>query len=296
MATKTDDITDDTPPPYAESARATSISEHRAQLQQYISFLPGAIRQREYEHKSKQYEQDVRYISRLVPEIEAFLSHVATLPKQPPRAELVMVPEPAVPDGWTLSEIEEQRKAGDVVQVSRVRESKDFDVGDAKPSMTDGRSTETNNAGISASETVGVEFDEWGRWPGSADDPISSGNGSGSASRWWWCDEEMARRLAAHLSLPKVADHKANDLPVAVALEISRRGQQKTGSWLSWATGRRKPTDVAVASPPKQKAVETAGQVSVTACAREVTFRRQNELGIYESLTGWGIVLRVACA
>lgn len=73
-------------------------------------------------------------------------------------------------------------------------------------------------------------------------------------SMLWWNDESLAKRLARYLHPPQA--------PQAMA------GSSSTA------------------------ATRMEGAVSMTARAEEATFRRENEMGLWESKTGWAIMVR----
>lgn len=286
MAGKTDPVDSEAPPSYVEATGTTSISEYRFQIAQYASQLPEAIQQSQYAQESRQERQDFEWMADLVPEVGAFLSYIATFPRQPSGAELVMVPESAVSELWTLSGSDEQRKQGDVVQLVRIR---DQNPKDAKKSG--------ENTGSTAKDTAS-EFDEWGRWAEPAESPNILGGGA-RAKESWWRDEEMARRLSAHLSLSSRENGSDSSRPAILPVPADRESLPKQkkdrGSWLPWATNKKKQASVSTPLPVPRSDNARKNTVLMMARAEEVTFRQQNELGIYESLTGWAIVLRVTC-
>ena len=101
----------------------------------------------------------------------------------------------------------------------------------------------------------------------------------------WWSDEAMARRLAKHLQPERAAP------PVDRQTVRAHVAQNKKSRWGLFKKDEPPPT------PPASASASGAGasrdDVTMSASAEEVTFRRENEMGIWESRTGWGIVVRV---
>ncbi|RFU81414.1 nad-dependent epimerase dehydratase family [Trichoderma arundinaceum] len=109
----------------------------------------------------------------------------------------------------------------------------------------------------------------------------SDGTGSRPSPSLWWESESTARRLAKHLQPERPAGPKSVQTP-----DNGRTNRnKKSGIW-----GLFRKSDEAV-RPAVPAAEEPEDGVSMTARAEEVTFRRENELGLWETMTGWGIVL-----
>lgn len=122
---------------------------------------------------------------------------------------------------------------------------------------------------------------------------VKRSSASSSGNELWWSDEDMARRLAKHLqpARPTAAvDRNAVKKHVQSLKETkksSRWGLFK-GSSSSSATASSSdaPTSAQHANNPNE-------DVSMTVTTEEKTFRKENDFGIWESKTGWGIVVRV---
>ncbi|POR33828.1 UDP-glucose 4-epimerase [Tolypocladium paradoxum] len=99
----------------------------------------------------------------------------------------------------------------------------------------------------------------------------------------------MARRLAKHLQPARAAppvDRQTVRAHVAQAKESSKSSR--------WGLFKKdEPPLPPPASSPAPSASAGRDAVTMSAGAEEVTFRRENEMGIWESTTGWGIVVRV---
>ncbi|KAH7133170.1 hypothetical protein B0J13DRAFT_529093 [Dactylonectria estremocensis] len=118
------------------------------------------------------------------------------------------------------------------------------------------------------------EFDDWGRW----DNPVPST----SDESLWWSDDEMASRLAKYLQ----PERPRRAAPVPIIAQVLPK---KASGW-----GMFKKPDVTTPPPlPSRAPRNEEEEVSMTVKAEEVTFRRENEMGIWESKTGWGLVVSI---
>lgn len=285
---------EDAPPSYTEvisspstatSSRTPNPNYYTSHLATHLSTLPSRIRDSQYAHSTQQAAQDLELITLLVPHVEGFLSDLAGMARNPPVAELTFVPEAAVPKAWIMSGAQERRREGEVVQLVRV-----------EPEHRDGKGGKGGDERKSIEPSSGlrdwkaVQFDEWGRW----DEDSNDSNNSGPATWWWWRDEAMARRLATYLqprTEPKV--ERKHVQAVVQQVKEERRG---------WGWGRKKSTtnERSSASPaplsPATDVPKTASEedrVTMTVRPDEITFRRENEFGIWEGMTGWGVVVTV---
>lgn len=114
-------------------------------------------------------------------------------------------------------------------------------------------------------------FDEWGRWEDDTQESTSD-------DVLWWSDHDMAVRLAKYIS-PERVDRQVVKAHVEQAKKASR-----------W--GLFKKSESSTPPTPIVKAQEEE-PVTMTVKAEEVTFRRENEMGIWEGKTGWGLVVKV---
>ncbi|KAH7153264.1 hypothetical protein EDB81DRAFT_451779 [Dactylonectria macrodidyma] len=118
------------------------------------------------------------------------------------------------------------------------------------------------------------EFDDWGRW----DEPVSSA----PDESLWWSDDEMASRLAKYLQPER--PRRVAPLPFVAPVQ-----PRKSSGWGMF----KKPDAPPSPSLPSQASRNEEEEVSMTVKAEEVTFRRENEMGIWESKTGWGLVVSI---
>lgn len=115
-------------------------------------------------------------------------------------------------------------------------------------------------------------FDEWGRW--------NDGESSTRQECLWWSDGEMANRLAKYLQ-PKRVDRQTVKVQMEKIKEV-----KKSNRWSLFKKPETPPPVVA-------RVREEEEDATMTIKAEEVTFRRANDFGLYESKTGWGIVVCV---
>ncbi|KAM0351609.1 hypothetical protein ACHAPU_002619 [Fusarium lateritium] len=113
-------------------------------------------------------------------------------------------------------------------------------------------------------------FDDWGRWE-------DKSQHSASDDVLWWSDHDMALRLAKYIS-PERVDRQVVKAHVEQAKKASR-----------WSLFKK----TEPSTPPTPIPQLQEEPVTMTVKAEEVTFRRENEMGIWEGKTGWGLVVKV---
>lgn len=280
---------DDLPPPYSTVPGSTgtpsnfSSTPHPVYQPQsqsslfstQLSGLRSQILEEQAARASVRDQQDIEILSLIVPHIEALLDSIASHNPPPTLVEATFVPDEAIEKGWKFSDAE-QKRTGEVRELVRVGRHLKMD-GDKKSSRQPVPST---------SEPDGPkEFDEWGRWSDDRDDSLV-----GSKDDLWWSDEEMAHRLAKHLQ-PKRATASVDRQTVQAQVERNKDAK-KQGRWNMFKKDEpAKPVPTASVSTPYQRPLDDVG---MTVNAEEATFRKQNEMGIWESRTGWGLVVRVS--
>ena len=108
-------------------------------------------------------------------------------------------------------------------------------------------------------------------------------NGEGE-DLWWWNDEVMAKRLASQLRpVQKAAERELPARPV-VNKDI---GSSKSSFWSRSKRKEKEVEKVPVTTERKQD------KVVMDVEAEEVSFRLENDCGLYESKVGYGIVVRL---
>ncbi|KAF4947199.1 hypothetical protein FSARC_14018 [Fusarium sarcochroum] len=260
MSKQADDFDDgELPPPYTESGPSVSapVSQPRQSVttifSSHLNNLPLRIHSVQAARTSARDQRDSEILTLLVPHVEQMLSSITAMDPPPRLVEMTMVPEEAVGEGWVFSDQDQSRT------VVRVREDRKL-VGDQKQPPKPERQPEKEKA-----------FDEWGRWEDEA-------QGSNPDDVLWWSDHDMAMRLAKYIS-PERVDRQVVKAHVEQAKKASR-----------WGLFKKNEPSTPPAPLPKPQEEEP---VTMTVKAEEVTFRRENEMGIWEGKTGWGLVVRV---
>ncbi|KAL2017975.1 hypothetical protein VTK56DRAFT_1507 [Thermocarpiscus australiensis] len=329
---KESDSDNDLPPSYTEATSSiipTNILLPTSPLTTHLRTLPARLRATQQARTTAQQARDIAVVTRLLaPGVEAFLADLAAaMPRgvRPPFvAELTLVPAAAVPHGWAMSGAAERRKEGEVVRVVRVDGDGELEKwmtmtttqpqqrpggedskgrrglgggGDERGEDDDDKDDDGVGGGSAAAEAA---FDEWGRFE--TDEMGHGGGGGAAANTWWFKDEDMARRLAAYLR-PEPAPGRKTVQPQAVVAEKAPVVKEEKSGW-RWGLGvssRRKsekqsssPT-LPSSSPPatSHAAAGPDDSVKMTVRAEEVTFRKENDFGVWESRSGFGIVVTV---
>lgn len=287
------------PPPSSSSSSPAPLSTvFISPIAAHFDALPSRLRAAQHARASDQAALDLDTITLLVPAIEAFLRDLDATPARV--AELTLVPASSVPRarGWALSDGAERRREGEVVRVIRVDDLADTKLDSkttttekgrpAPPPPTDDDDDDDPAAQIHK-DSRAYGFDAWGRFDDASplDGPAATNT---PPPPTFFTDEDIARRLASYLE-PK-AEVKVERRAVQAAVESSSSSR--------WRWGRKKeeaPGGFAAVTAVSAAAPELAGTggggVKVTVRAEEVTFRRENEIGLWESLSGFGVVVRV---
>lgn len=257
------------PPPYSPSATPSSVSVSSpgtlpSLFSSHLSNLPLRISSAQAARSSARDQSDSETLALLVPHVEDFLSSITAMDPPPRIVEMTMVPEGAVGEDWRFSDEDRHRS------VVRIRKDDNIKVdGDQK------RAPAPAEAPTAASSSYA--FDEWGRWDDRAE-------GSDSQRSLWWSDMDMARRLARYLQ-PTQLDRQVVKQRVEHVKEVRKANR--------WSLFKKPETPPPPPPPPVRRPRDEEEDPTMTVKAEEVTFRRENDMGIWESKTGWGIVVTV---
>ncbi|OLN87263.1 hypothetical protein CCHL11_03680 [Colletotrichum chlorophyti] len=274
----------DLPPSYNEATTSSPSPFYYpgSSVSSTLTNLTALLRETQAEQTARDTITTSTLLPLLTPHITALLNRLGTTPRPPALAELYLIPAAAVGPEWTIAS-DADSKAGEVVQVVRVEADCDPDSRGAVDKKRSGTAPDTAAASSSR------EFDEWGRW-----DDGEAGSSPGEAEWWWWNDESLARRLAKQLQPePKL------DRTIVRAVVEQAKEEKKASRWGLFRSGNEPPSPSPSATPPPpRQSMRSAPatqeeDVSMTVRAEEVTFRRENEMGIWEGTRGWGIVARV---
>lgn len=301
------------PPPYSLVASTTEEDSSSVNprslisyLHSHIAALPNRIRQTQQTHNAQQVEKDIWILDHLAPTVETFLADVGAQRKVPALATLTLVPKAAVPADAVLSGIDNMLRRNEVGRVFRVDIQPDMKKGD-DDSKTTGTPDTTPRFGSNR------EFTDWGRWEGGGPSSAASGE------LLWWKDEELAQRLASYLQpQPKSRPKSTIQSSVQAVVERSIPAERAKKSWgMSWRKSNpnnsEAPSSSTIALPVTKDSIgsrpgtvesgDVAGIVGdqldngkraeMDVTAENRAFRRENDFGIWESISGWAIVITV---
>ncbi|TQV94362.1 NAD-dependent epimerase/dehydratase family protein [Cordyceps javanica] len=314
-------VPSDAPVPYSScyppsSSSSSSIHAADSLFAAHLATMRCQIREQQATRASLQDRHDARLLALLVPHVEAVLASLAatttTTTAPPPRlVQATLIPDCAavapVAAGWTPAETHGTGgRGGETHSVVRVQTRLPAKMaGDGKLPATTATATAAAAAEPGDDDAVPErqEFDGWGRW---GEDAAVAAGGTRDEDELWWKDEDLAVRLASHLQ-PARRNVVAVDRPTvaARAAESNKaRSRWKILGGGGGGGGRSSggstppppppPPTLAVASRPAAPVQCDDDDVSMRVTAEEVTFRRENEMGIWESNTGWGVVVRVS--
>lgn len=267
-------------------------------LRNHISSLSTRIRDSNIAHANNHATADSALLETvLVPHIEAFLAELGTLPEHPPSATLVLYPAAAMLDASLdsqqqqmvqrvskLSGLDDMQRHGEFVRVHGV----------------EGLSPSSKLEDVKADFKSNYTFSD-------------GGGATKDNDMLWWKDEPMAKRLASYLQ-PKPEEDPNMAPPAFFDADVARHEQQqqheqqmtKKRSWglKKFVTSRSRSS--ALGTRPPKPVVQGRGYAvqSVNASeldtrarmmvqAEEMSFRVENDMGLYESFNGWALVARV---
>lgn len=246
---------DDLPPPYSPQSPSTPgpSTSITSIFTSHLNNLPLRITSAQTARTSVRDQRDNEILTLLVPHMEHLLSSITAMDPPPRCVEAIMIPGDAVGQDWTFSDDDQPHT------LIRVYEDRKLD-SDVKKSS-------------SAGDTAGYKpFDEWGRWE---DDTQQSSHGI-----LWWADANLASRLAKYIQ-PQRLDRQTVKAQVSQSKKSAR-----------WGLFKKNDTHTPPPPPPPPPPVEQ-DPVTMTVKAEEVTFRKENSMGIWEARTGWGLAIRV---
>lgn len=288
------------------SSLTTSLT---SPLTTHLRNLPIRMRANQAARLTEQASRDLEIITLLAPHVEKFLSDLGSMDRIPPRAELTLVPGTIVPRGAKMSGAAERRREGEVVRVVRVEfpptkrdsdsKSGGFPSEKGGESKDSGHSRNNNGSGFDDSDEddFGFQrsesgFDEWGRFETEETSSSSKGN------PWFFRDEDMANRLAAYLRPEPNLDRRHIQSVVANGSASPAGATSSSSSPFKWS--RKKLLHKAASPPPPPTNTNSpllnpreTEQATMAVRVEEVVFRTVNDFGIYESLSGYGIVVTV---
>ncbi|KAL1837539.1 hypothetical protein VTJ49DRAFT_3662 [Mycothermus thermophilus] len=301
--------TPDLPPSYTEATSTTTTSPPpprelldpatglppNSPLTLHLRSLPSRLHAAQRARDTAAASRAADLTALLLPHVEEFLADVVSRGGDVKTAELTLVPAAVVPAGAEVSGVRERVRAGEVVRVAHVEVGEDWE-SDGKTGRGDkkGKGGEEDEA---LRTVVERPFDgEWGRFDTERRAEMGE-DGDAPEKALWFRDEDMARRIAGYLRPEPNLQRKQVQ---AVVVEKKQEGkEEKSGRWGLGLFGKGKKKEPLVAPPvgtPPGVAARTEVDeevVKMTVKAEEVTLRRENEFGVWETKTGWGVVVTV---
>ncbi|KAK0755774.1 hypothetical protein N5P37_011648 [Trichoderma harzianum] len=251
----------DLPPPYSPNVNpASSASAQHSGIRpssifsSHVAGLRSEISASQAARASARDDRESHVLSLIVPYMEDFLSSISEIHPTPRLAEATFVPDAAIGGSWKFSD-EDEKRAGEFRTLIRVRENTKKGDGQTKK-KADGYTLSSR----------------------------SEGDDDETSPSLWWENEDMARRLAKHLQPQRPATAPRNTQSIRDRCASQANSSKKSGIW-----GLFKKSDEPV-RPAAPAVEEPKDDVVMTAKAEEVTFRKENEFGLWETLTGFGIV------
>lgn len=252
---------DDLPPPYTENANVSSIPQPSHNSSSTVSHTHGARLTDPSQPDEVVLSASERELFRRVSSyVEDFLGKVGlrSTSDRPGsstyRADLYLVPEEAIPAGedWQLSGADYLKQSCNHLELTRVTNS----------------GNEGHRGAKCACGCLSPHQEKQGH-------DMNSEGQSGLSEDMWWRSEDQAKWLAEYLG-QKLQSHPPSS---SVVDKCSHPGDEKT---CSCACHR---------SNTKLRLPSSAGGVQATVRVEEMAFRMENEMGLWESKSGWTIIV-----
>lgn len=255
-------------PTYNEKPSTDPIGE-------LVSRLPSLVRERQQSQASQRLSEDDTLVQHMIPFARDFFLDFSTdahvkrsrHSHESMSMELMLVPQDAAPgeEGWNLAGLNERREQSAFFRLNEI----------APPGQL--------------------------RWVSKNGESIQIRDEEAETDVLWWRDEEHALRLASSLRgvvTPKRSgDSEAQRQRVIEEQELPEQSDSKSKSpvrsFFGLSGKSRSPSERAV--PKVQNttfATASFGSVQVNVQAEEVAFRRENDFGLWESSSGWAIVIK----
>lgn len=273
----------DSPPPYPTSAPPPQTSQTEY-IAWYLSHLAPQIR---HSRQRDQSYRDSIVVSLVIDHVTGFLHGFATRSKEE-RAEMALVPAAAA-EGWSFVRPAGagRGEVGGLVKVVVDKDSAER----LRPGEQDGEKgksgAEGGAEGGASDDWQRNEFDDWGRWdsdPETAPDPVEY---------LWWNDEDLAKRLARLLQPNQPRPAPPPVVPREPARPASKWDFFKSPDPLEPRRGDARGGGYGPGMRPGGGGMMMNMGVGMSVKAEEVTIRRENEMGIWESRSGFALVVRV---
>lgn len=213
--------------------------------------------------------------------LSSFLNVRQGAPVKRFEAELYLIPEHAFTEsGWYPSGAEDRARQGVHLREARVK----------LPDQEKAPEMESMNDGFQSKMLEEKSFSNCGEFmaPGYNFETFQF-HAAGAPDQLWWDSEFQAHRFAQYLGAefgefpmsPTTSSNLRNFPAFLSRRDINREVNGDAASSRS-SNGAGKST------------VTAAGSVRITTKAEKMTFRRENEMGLWESTSGWIIILNLA--
>lgn len=201
--------------------------------------------------------------------------------------------------GWQLVGEKERREDGKVVKVVCVSVAPEQVVVDEKGRPIDPKGDQKDSSSTQ-SRPAEYSFGEWGRFDTSSPSSSSSHAHLRSEEGWnWFTTPSLARRIALLLrpepTLARKSVQAAVETPKSPSSNLSGGKKSGFGGFFRRSSSKshsepQTPTE-RVITPVRDGGMLAEDKIAMTVRAEEVTFRRENEFGVWESVSGWGVVV-----
>lgn len=296
--------------PYSHSRLSSTFVTAQTEIQEFLNRFNDGIprlhalnRHSELEDKET---HDIELFLCLISHVGNFLAGVSTsisssnksaqrLSRQRFEAELYLIPDDAVPleVGWHLSEAADRVKQGALIQETRVRAPKQGVKSFEDTHNDSNRKPEKGERQKSRDSTLTnrIRFSE-----SITDDERET------RDLLWWRDEYQAQFLAQKLGeelgflpglKPSVAPSWAEVTTTAGVHRNGNMNYEVAGSCMPSSSGHGNSSNQSSGHGGNISTLADAGSVKARTRAEHMTFRRENDMGLWESRSGWTIVFSV---
>lgn len=244
-------------------------------IDELVSRLPFLVRERQQSQASQRLSQDDALVQHMMPLVREFfldfsMDNNIKRSRKSHRSlsmELMLVPQDAAPsdEGWRLAGLNERKEQSAFFRLNQI----------AAPGQL--------------------------KWVSKNGESIQIRDDAAEVDPLWWRDEEHALQLASSLRgivTPERSDKsEAQRLEAVEQQEIpeqsENKGKSPVRSFFGLSKKSRSPVEQTVPKVrDKNFATASLGSVQVDVQAEEVTFRRENDFGLWESSSGWAIVTK----
>lgn len=244
-------------------------------IDELVSRLPSLVRERQQSQASQRLSQDDALIQHMMPLVREFFLDFS-MDNSVKRSrnlhkslsmELMLVPQDAAPsdEGWKLAGLNERKEQSAFFRLNQI----------AAPGQL--------------------------RWVSKNGESIQIRDDTTETDSLWWRDEEHALQLASALRgivTPERSEKSEAQLREALEQQdtpeqFEDKGKSPVRSLFGLSKKSRSPVEQAVPKVRSRNfATVSLGSVQVDVQAEEVTFRRENDFGLWESSSGWAIVTK----